>query len=94
MATSRLSSLYDSLCKDKHGHVVLGQRPNAPIIGWAIFKLVELLMDDPSVKAGSASLATAFLFVWAYLEITAGVNGLRRILGAVVMAVIIVGFFR
>jgi hypothetical protein len=83
-----------SFFKDKHGRIVLFQVPNALVCAWIFFKVISLLLPGGRLKSGSAELGTAFLFVWAYFEITQGVNYFRRLLGLVVLVVIIVGFFR
>ncbi|MDB5170140.1 MAG: hypothetical protein JWN82_536 [Candidatus Saccharibacteria bacterium] len=80
--------------KDANGRIAIWQRPNIPLIGWILFKAISLLTDDQHLKHGSASISTAFLFVWAYLEITKGINYFRRVAGFVVLCVIVSGFFR
>jgi hypothetical protein len=45
------------------------------------------------INAGFANLSTAFLFTWAYLEITQGASYFRRVLGAVVLAGVLMSFF-
>lgn len=80
--------------KDKHGHVVLFQKPNALVCAWALCKIISIFLSEGRLKSGSMALGTAFLFAWAYLEITQGVTYFRRLLGLIVLGVIIVGFFR
>ncbi|MCA9325128.1 hypothetical protein KDA23_03635 [Candidatus Saccharibacteria bacterium] len=78
--------------RDKNGKVVLGQTPNVPIVGWALFRIVSWLTSGQLHRVSNL-LATAFLFTWAYLELTDGVNYFRRTLGGIVLAYIIYGFF-
>jgi hypothetical protein len=80
--------------KDARGRIVLFQMPNTLVYAWAFFKVISLLLSNGRLKNGSAELGTAFLFVWAYLEITKGVNYFRRLLGIIVLTAIIIGFFR
>ena len=79
--------------KDRSGRIVLAQLPNLPIVGWALFAVASLVTSG-AVREATGQVSTAFLFMWAYLEITAGVNYFRRILGVAVMIAVVVGFFR
>ena len=74
--------------KDKKGNTVLWQRPNVPIYGWIIFKLLALIVTEKSIKSGFEQLSTAFLLTWAYLELTKGASYFRKILGFIVFILI------
>ena len=86
-------SLLDKFTENKDGKFTLFQAPNLPIILWAIFKAFSYLPVSSNNKSGLEFISTSFLFVWAYLELTSGVNYSRRILGAVVLFVLIVTRF-
>ena len=73
--------------KDKDGKVVIGQTPNAPILIWAVLLVANLFIHNPHIS----TLQNVFLFVWAYLELTEGVNSFRKTLGAVIALGVIVG---
>ncbi len=78
---------------NKEGKVVIVQLPNVPILLALFFVIGGMLPNlSPELQSLFSILATSFLFVWAYLEITQGVNYFRRALGAVVMIFIIVSF--
>jgi len=77
-----------SFIKDKEGKVVLWQWPNLPLVGWAIFALLSHLTRWQPL----AWIGTAFLVVWALLEIFRGVNYFRRALGLVVL-LLMLGIF-
>jgi hypothetical protein len=79
--------------RDKDGHIVIWQWPNVPLWGWIIFKALSLLITATPWHAGFGHLSTAFLFTWAYLEITDGDAYFRRLLGLVVMIAIIASLF-
>ena len=75
--------------RNKHGEVVLWQRPNIWLIGWIICTVLFY-----SGAAGAASkylfaLGAVSLAVWAVLELLRGVNTFRRVLGAVVLLVLL-----
>lgn len=90
MAVARNFHFTDFL-KDKEGHVVVAQWPNIPILGWLFFKVASLLTSDPSVETSISAISTAFIFTWAYLEITDGASYFRRTLGAAVMLATVIG---
>lgn len=78
-----------SIFKDKDGNVVIGQKPNAPILTWITLKLI-LLFKLPIIVEGLLSLiAFGALFTWAWLEIFSGVNTFRKALGIVVMILLL-----
>lgn len=73
------------LFEDKNGHIVIGQRPNLPIIVWAV---AQVLTWVPAVRAWHELLsliAFGSLFTWAWLEIFQGACLFRRLLGTLVM---------
>jgi hypothetical protein len=84
----------DQFIKDKHGHIVLWQTPNVLLYSWIVLKVVTWLLSTSHLKSGLGQLSTAILFAWAYLEATKGVNYFRKLLGAVVLGMIVIGFFR
>ncbi len=86
--------LVDKLVRDKNNNVALMQFPNPPIIGWLIFLVLAQVVAPGSFRTGFAQLSSGFLFIWSYLEITQGSSYARRLLGAVVMASILLGYFQ
>lgn len=84
----------DKFWRDKHGKVVIWQKPNMPLIGWFVFMIVAKLLPSGSVRNGTQFLSTAFIFTWAYLEITKGDSYFRRVLGAAVFLVTVLAHFR
>lgn len=75
--------------KDKHGRIVIFQTPNAPLIGWFIFSILNLLWtsEHPKVINIFHMLSFGFIFTWAWLEITSGINYFRRTLGLIVLII-------
>ncbi|MEI7819197.1 MAG: hypothetical protein WCI47_03710 [bacterium] len=86
-------SLFDRTCKDSNGKIVLVQSPNIPLWGWIVCKLLGYVPFLASAKQGLDLLGGAFLFVWAYLELTEGVNYLRRVFGLVMIVLISISYF-
>ena len=79
--------------RDRHGKVAVWQTPNVPLVGWLSCLVIVHLVPSGSFKSGISSLGTAFLFTWAYMEITGGASYFRRVLGSVVLVSVLVGFF-
>ncbi len=90
-------NLYEKLLdffKNKDGKITIAQWPNIPILGWFLFKLASMLVSAPGLDAGLSAISTAFLFTWAYLEITDGASYFRRTLGVAVMLGTVIGLFK
>jgi len=80
--------------RDKGGRIVIWQSPNWLLWSWIIFRVVAIVLSTGRLKSGFEQLSTATLFAWACLEVTEGVNYFRKLLGAVVLGLIVIGFFR
>ena len=76
-----------SFWKDKHGNIAIWQRPNLPLISWFAFLVIAKLLPDGSLKNGVQFLSTAFILIWAYMEIAEGASYFRRLLGLAVFLV-------
>ena len=79
--------------KDKDGHIAIWQMPNVPLIGWGVTKAASMLLGKGGIGHGLDLLSAAFLFTWAYLEITSGISGFRRLFGALVIIATTIGLF-
>lgn len=77
--------------KDKKGRIVLFQAPNLPLIGWFLFTILNLSWSNnqPTTQYLFGMLSFGFVFTWAWLEITSGVNYFRRALGLLVLIIAI-----
>lgn len=83
---------WDRFWRDDEGNIVMFQAPNPPLWGWLLARIGALLTNG-RWSDGLSFVAQAFLFTWAYLEVTAGVNGFRRAIGGGVLAVVVFGAF-
>lgn len=77
-------NLWDRIWKDKHGHVVIWQMPNAWLITWAALTTVSLFFSGRVADVFSWAGDIA-LMGWALLEIFKGTNYFRRALGALIL---------
>lgn len=72
--------------EDERGRIVLWQRPNPPLVTWAVATLgARILSGRPHQLA--ALVAFGALFTWSWLELFQGVTLFRRFLGMVVLVV-------
>ena len=88
-----LGRAFDWLFRDRRtGAVVVAQAPNLPLVLFLVGAAVRrFARPDGSVGTLVAVVATGALLWWAGDEILRGVNPFRRLLGAVVAVVTIVG---
>lgn len=70
---------------DKNGHVVLWQRPNAPLIVWLVFTSFAAILGSGPLHGVCSLVARVSITIWAILEILRGVSPFRRTLGGVIM---------
>jgi hypothetical protein len=91
---NKSKNLLDKLLKDKNGRIVVWQSPNIPLAGWFIFMVAAKLLHDGALKNGAQFLSTAFIFTWAFLEITKGDSYFRRLLGLVIFLMTILAHFK
>jgi hypothetical protein len=89
-ARSFWPDLWAKFCKDTSGRIVIWQSPNVPLAGWFICMIASKLAEKGQFATGLGYVSSAFLFTWAYLEITAGANYFRRLLGLVILISIVV----
>ena len=86
-----MNNFYKKCFCNEEGKLTIAQVPNLPIIMAIIFAALGLIPNlNSDLQVLFSFLATSFLFVWSYLEITHGVNYFRRALGTAVMLFIII----
>lgn len=80
--------------KTKQGRIVIVQAPNSPLIGWFIFTILNLIWNShqPQIHYFFHLVSFGFIFTWAWLEITNGVNYFRRALGLIILIIAILLF--
>jgi hypothetical protein len=82
-------SIVKRLFADKNGQLVIGQRPNLPIMVWAGASILRLLSLPEQLGQALELLAFGALFTWAWLELFKGSCLFRRILGGTVLLLIL-----
>jgi hypothetical protein len=73
-----------SFFKDKKGKVIIWQTPNWAIGGWAVFLLANKFADGQA-QIVLSFISTAFLTIWACMEIIGGASYFRRTLGVAIL---------
>jgi hypothetical protein len=82
---------FDKFIRNKEGRVVIWQPPNFPLVAWALFAFTSKIASG-DLKEFTQFAGTAFLFTWAYLEITKGESKFRQLLGLAVLIGIVINF--
>lgn len=78
-------TLFDRFFRDSEGNIVIGQKPNLPILIWLSTTALQSFNFGGKIQTGLELVSFGILFTWAYLEIFQGVNYFRRSLGVVVL---------
>lgn len=71
---------------DSFGRQTIVQRPNAPIIGWALFGAASFMALDGTNRERLRQASSVCLAIWAALEVVAGRSGFRRSAGALTLS--------
>ena len=89
----RLTGLIDWLFRNREtGELTIAQWPNPPLLVFLAAAVVRRVADPQGdVRTAVTVVATVALLWWAVDEVVRGVNPFRRMLGAVVLAVTLVG---
>lgn len=73
--------------------MILVQKPNPPLIAAGVGFLLDKFTGGVFHELG-VTLFTASLLIWAYLELTAGVNWFRKLLGGVVLTLMLYNLYK
>lgn len=79
--------------KDKDGKWAIIAFPNVLLAAWIAIIIITKFIPKNNLHISLSLLGSAVLFAWAYLELTEGTSYFRRVLGAVILLVVIIGFF-
>ena len=75
---------FDRFFRDKDGHIVIGQFPNAPLFV-ALFAYLVNMLSTTWVFTVSEVVFVGAIVWWGVLEIWHGDSRFRRVLGALVL---------
>jgi hypothetical protein len=80
--------------RDQHGRVTIAQSPNPALVVWLVAVVVNRMdVLDVDRSATLTVVGDGALLVWALDELARGAAPVRRLLGAVVLAMQIVRLF-
>lgn len=71
--------------RNREGRVVVGQAPNAPLIGWLVLRVAAWVLPPGITQRLCDAFADGFMFTWGWLELVHGDSPFRRALGAAVL---------
>lgn len=91
---ARRQNFWDKFWEDKNGNFVVAQKPNLPILVFFGSAAIYVLFQYSMLGKIFGWVAIISLAIWAILEIFAGANYFRRLLGfsVLLMAAMVVGF--
>ncbi|MBA3724168.1 MAG: hypothetical protein H0W89_04760 [Candidatus Levybacteria bacterium] len=72
--------------------MIIAQKPNIPIIIATVGFIISYFTAGMFQAIGE-TVSIIALIIWAYLEISSGVNWFRKLLGGVVLLVVAYGLF-
>jgi len=78
-------TLFDLFFRTRKGKIVIGQRPNPPLIAWFVASAAARTLPCETGRKGASVVATGSLVYWSLLELFDGVNLFRRTLGALTL---------
>jgi len=87
------TDVVQSFFKDRDGHWAIIAFPNALLLAWLASVILTKFIQDGKAHDGLSLLGSATLFAWAYLELTEGVSSFRRVVGAIILLTVSVGYF-
>lgn len=79
------SKLFQKVFCNKNGRVVIGQKPNLPLIIWLVTIALGVIFKTGSFHSALSLVGLIALIIWASLELFQGVNYFRRFLGLVIL---------
>ncbi|MGB3310211.1 MAG: hypothetical protein WBG32_11600 [Nodosilinea sp.] len=80
-STVQQPSWFDLIFRDREGNIVIGQKPNLPVIVAVVATLLQAILPSGSLQTIVALIAFGTWYSWAWQELFAGVNYFRRSLG-------------
>lgn len=89
MKQAKAASFVEWFSKDERGRWAVIQPPSILLSAWVVLLVVNFFIHSQS----TGRLQSAVLFTWAYLELTQGASYFRKVLGAIVLAIIVASFF-
>lgn len=90
MKATMEGTLFDRTFRDSEGNIVIGQKPNLPILVWGAATLLQFIGFGGKFQAALELIAFGTLFTWAWMELFQGVNYFRRALGLVVLVGVLI----
>lgn len=74
-------TLFNRTFCDQDGNLAIAQKPNPPILIWAVAALLQTIVPEGNLHVALEVVAFGALFTWGWLELTQGINYFRRALG-------------
>lgn len=86
---SKTKSFSQKFWEDKHGRVVVWQKPNIWLITWFVTLVLSWFSPSGWPLRVMSTVSLLALIIWAVLEMFTGVNYFRRTVGLLVLLIIL-----
>lgn len=84
----RKETFSDRFWLDKDGNLSVAQKPNLPLIIWALSIGVQIVLGVGSPISGVVKIIGSIaILIWAILEVYSGVSYFRKLLGLCVLII-------
>lgn len=90
---ARHQSFTEKFWHDKHGQVIIYERPNIPALVWLATFVLTVILPDNTFERYLSALSEIAIIVWAVMEVGWGTNYFRRLLGLCVLLLIMTARF-
>lgn len=89
------SHFWNSFFEDRHGNVVIYQRPNILIIAAVVSSMIALLTNKGVIHAVTAWIAITTWLAWSLLEVIFGDSYFRKTIGvlSLLIEVLVLRYF-
>jgi hypothetical protein len=81
----KIQNIFDRICRDKSGKLVIIQMPNLPLAAWLVATVLTHILPYGQANFAANLIAFGAIFTWAWMEIFMGSAPIRRVLGVVVL---------
>lgn len=87
-------TFWDKFWRDKHGRDVIWQRPNIFLATWFLATAITWFIPFGTTERVLGIISFVAIVIWAWLEITKGVNNFRRTIGVLVLVMAVINRLR
>lgn len=91
---SQLKKFINTIVRDKNGQIAIAQFPNLALIAWVLSTFLSRIVIESQISNIFKVIAVISLLIWALQELLQGSAIIRRLLGAIVIAVVLTNLLK